>query len=242
MRGKRVTRRQILGGAAAVGGGSRLWGRSLPRAAATVPAVPPRRPPRRAPPTRAATSWSASSAVRPKTRPTHTRAPTSPTSPSSTSCTRVSPAGPSTWSWRTCWPKSVAPNADATVWKVKLRDGVVWHDGKPVTADDVVFSMERIVDPKDPKIGAASLQAIGAVSVQKIDAGRSSSHLTTANVGVGREPRRTQRQDRAGGLRPHDAYRQWSVQDGRHEARRAVQVGRVRRPLGRPSRTSTPSP
>lgn len=32
------------------------------------------------------------------------------------------------------------PNADATVWTVILRDGVTWHDGRPLTADDVVFS------------------------------------------------------------------------------------------------------
>jgi len=32
-------------------------------------------------------------------------------------------------------------NADATVWTFHLRDGVTWHDGKPFTADDVVYTM-----------------------------------------------------------------------------------------------------
>ncbi|MBI4183595.1 MAG: ABC transporter substrate-binding protein [Proteobacteria bacterium] len=37
-------------------------------------------------------------------------------------------------------------NNDATVLTVKLRRGVKWHDGKPLTADDVVFSFgERYV-------------------------------------------------------------------------------------------------
>ena len=36
-------------------------------------------------------------------------------------------------------------------------DGVKFHNGKPVTADDVIFSLRRIVDPKDPKVGAASI-------------------------------------------------------------------------------------
>ncbi|HEY4251710.1 MAG TPA: ABC transporter substrate-binding protein [Roseomonas sp.] len=31
-----------------------------------------------------------------------------------------------------------------TVWELKLRQGVTWHDGKPFTADDVVFTFERI--------------------------------------------------------------------------------------------------
>lgn len=36
----------------------------------------------------------------------------------------------------------------ATTWKFTLRPGAKWHDGKPVTADDVVFVFERILDPK----------------------------------------------------------------------------------------------
>lgn len=36
---------------------------------------------------------------------------------------------------------SAEPNASATVWTLKLRDGVSWHDGKPFTADDVVYNI-----------------------------------------------------------------------------------------------------
>ena len=78
--------------------------------------------------------------------------------------------------------ESIEPNADGTVWQVKLRDGVLWHDGKPVTADDVVFSMERIVDPKDPKVAAAALTGVGPGSAKKIDDLTVEFTLTTANV------------------------------------------------------------
>ena len=37
---------------------------------------------------------------------------------------------------------------NATAWKFTLREGAKWHDGKPVTADDVVFTFERILDPR----------------------------------------------------------------------------------------------
>ncbi|TDD18357.1 ABC transporter substrate-binding protein [Nonomuraea diastatica] len=37
---------------------------------------------------------------------------------------------------------------DATSWKFTLREGATWHDGKPVTADDVVFTFERVLDPE----------------------------------------------------------------------------------------------
>ncbi|WP_375479806.1 ABC transporter substrate-binding protein [uncultured Jatrophihabitans sp.] len=37
---------------------------------------------------------------------------------------------------------SAEPNADATVWTFKLRDGVTWHDGKTLTAEDVVYTIK----------------------------------------------------------------------------------------------------
>ncbi|MFI6498235.1 ABC transporter substrate-binding protein [Nonomuraea typhae] len=36
----------------------------------------------------------------------------------------------------------------ATTWAFTLRDGATWHDGEPVTADDVVFTFERVLDPQ----------------------------------------------------------------------------------------------
>ena len=34
-------------------------------------------------------------------------------------------------------------NADTTEWTFRLRKGVKWHDGSPLTADDVIYSMKR---------------------------------------------------------------------------------------------------
>jgi peptide/nickel transport system substrate-binding protein len=39
-------------------------------------------------------------------------------------------------------------SADGLSWRVKLRDGVKWHDGTPFTAADVKFSLELINNPK----------------------------------------------------------------------------------------------
>ncbi len=38
---------------------------------------------------------------------------------------------------------SFEPNADASEWTFKLQKGVVFHDGSPFSADDVVYSMNR---------------------------------------------------------------------------------------------------
>jgi peptide/nickel transport system substrate-binding protein len=44
-------------------------------------------------------------------------------------------------------------NERATVWSFKLRRGVTFHDGSPLTAEDVVYSLSR---HKDPATGSAA--------------------------------------------------------------------------------------
>ena len=43
--------------------------------------------------------------------------------------------------------KEVTPNADKTVYTVKLRDDIKWSDGKDVVAADFVYALQRLVDP-----------------------------------------------------------------------------------------------
>src|SRR5262249_22627404 len=42
------------------------------------------------------------------------------------------------------------PNADATSYQMKLRPDVVWHDGKPFTADDVIYTLRAFGSGKPP--------------------------------------------------------------------------------------------
>ncbi|WP_117208058.1 ABC transporter substrate-binding protein [Allorhizocola rhizosphaerae] len=39
-------------------------------------------------------------------------------------------------------------DTSATSWKFSLRQGAKWHDGKPVTVDDVLFTFQRVLDPQ----------------------------------------------------------------------------------------------
>ncbi len=41
--------------------------------------------------------------------------------------------------WRVA--KSVEPNADATVWTVRVRDGITFSDGRALSAEDVLFTL-----------------------------------------------------------------------------------------------------
>jgi peptide/nickel transport system substrate-binding protein len=65
--------------------------------------------------------------------------------------------------------ESVESSPDATVWTVRLRPDVLYSDGKPVTADDVVFSYNSIIDPKDPQSGATTLSMLKPSGIKKID-------------------------------------------------------------------------
>ena len=52
-----------------------------------------------------------------------------------------------------------APNTAANVWTVRLKQGLEFHNGKTVTADDVLFSIARLLDPKSGATAAAQLGA-----------------------------------------------------------------------------------
>jgi peptide/nickel transport system substrate-binding protein len=55
------------------------------------------------------------------------------------------------------------------VWTIKLRDGIQFHDGKPLTADDVVYSINRILNPDEGLFGSAGLASIDPKQIKKMD-------------------------------------------------------------------------
>lgn len=57
---------------------------------------------------------------------------------------------------------------NSTQWTVTLREGATWHDGQPVTADDVVFTFGRILDDEKKVITNAFFSG-WLDSVTKVD-------------------------------------------------------------------------
>ncbi len=57
-------------------------------------------------------------------------------------------------------PKKV----DDTTYEVTLRDGAVFHDGKPVTTDDVVFSFERVLNPENKSLYSQFIAFVDSVT------------------------------------------------------------------------------
>jgi len=75
---------------------------------------------------------------------------------------------------------SWSPNADASVWTFKIRQGVKFNDGTPMTVDDVVYSIKEQSDPKNA--GNARSVFGGTLSpdgVQKVDSQTVAFHLDT---------------------------------------------------------------
>ncbi len=65
--------------------------------------------------------------------------------------------------------EEITPNKDATLWTIRLRPGITWHNGKDLTADDVMFTFNRITNPKAPLIGAPTLSALDTKNMKKLD-------------------------------------------------------------------------
>lgn len=57
-----------------------------------------------------------------------------------------------------------------TVWRFRLREGVRFHDGTPLSADDIVFSIKRVMAPEsDMKVFAASITDVKAVAPDQVE-------------------------------------------------------------------------
>ena len=64
--------------------------------------------------------------------------------------------------------KSVTASSDGLTFTFKLRDDVFFHNGKKMTADDVIYSYTRLMDGKRAFAGARWVRIIkGAIEVEK---------------------------------------------------------------------------
>jgi peptide/nickel transport system substrate-binding protein len=69
---------------------------------------------------------------------------------------------------------SADPNADGTVWRIALRPNVTFHNGKTMTAEDVLYSYRYVANPKHnseelSRMGAFDLNASRAVSATEVE-------------------------------------------------------------------------
>jgi len=65
--------------------------------------------------------------------------------------------------------EEITPNKNATTWTIRVKPGIEFHNGKPLTADDVLFTLRRITDPKKPLVGAPTLSYLDLKNAKKLD-------------------------------------------------------------------------
>src|SRR5499427_999825 len=63
--------------------------------------------------------------------------------------------------------EEISPHGSTSNWVIRLRPGITFHDGKPLTADDVIFTLKRIINGK--LTGANSLGPIDVNGLKKLD-------------------------------------------------------------------------
>jgi peptide/nickel transport system substrate-binding protein len=77
---------------------------------------------------------------------------------------------------------SWTPTKAGKVWTFKLRSGVKFHDGSPLTADDVVYTFQQLADPKNASNALSTFAGVLKPSgVVKVDAATVAFHLEAAN-------------------------------------------------------------
>lgn len=73
-------------------------------------------------------------------------------------------------------------NNTGTEWTFHVRQGVKFHDGSPLTADDVVYTFRRLLDPTTASPAASELGAIKPEAFQAADPATVKVKLDTAIV------------------------------------------------------------
>ena len=63
--------------------------------------------------------------------------------------------------------EEISSNKNATEWTIRLKKGITFHDGKPLTSEDVLFTMQRIVSKNFS--GALGLAPVDLKNVKLVD-------------------------------------------------------------------------
>lgn len=65
--------------------------------------------------------------------------------------------------------ESIKRSDDGKTWDVRLKEGIYWHDGEKLTADDIIFTLELIQNPEAKSPLYASFQGVVAERVSELE-------------------------------------------------------------------------
>jgi peptide/nickel transport system substrate-binding protein len=65
--------------------------------------------------------------------------------------------------------ESIEHNKKGDVWTIRVRSGIEFHNGKTLGAADVIYSLQRLINPKLGLFGGAALKSINPNGMKKLD-------------------------------------------------------------------------
>jgi peptide/nickel transport system substrate-binding protein len=65
--------------------------------------------------------------------------------------------------------ESIEHNKKGDVWTIRVRSGVEFHNGKTLGAADVIYSLQRLINPKLGLFGGAALKSLDPTRMKKLD-------------------------------------------------------------------------
>src|SRR6478609_4855476 len=72
-------------------------------------------------------------------------------------------------------------------WTIVLKKGIEFQNGKQLTADDVVYSLNRIINSKLGLFGAAGFASLKSSGIKKLNQSTIQLNLSYADAGIGQQ-------------------------------------------------------
>ena len=119
--------------------------------------------------------------------------------------------------------ETIEANKKADVWTIRVHDGIEFHNGKTLGADDVIYSLQRLINPKLGLFGGAAL----VVDRPDADQEAGQAHGPLHAEAAGRRPSSTRSASTSPGIVPV-GYSPTAVGEGEAERRhRPVQAAEL---------------
>jgi peptide/nickel transport system substrate-binding protein len=80
-----------------------------------------------------------------------------------------------------------ATQDNARQWTIRLKDGIEFNNGKTLSAEDVIYSLRRIANPKNKLFGSAGLANVDLAGLKKMDKLTVRMKLKTADSTIGEQ-------------------------------------------------------
>ena len=143
--------------------------------------------------------------------------------------------------------EELTPNKDGSVWTIRLKSDVEFHNGKTLDVDDFIFTTNMITNPKTGAFNIGRFILFDVKNAKKLDKLTLEASARHARGDHARAPRRRQRREhRPRGIRPQEAGGDRALQaqelhPGPRDRVRALRELLGRQGEGSTSCTSSPS-